>query len=475
MPTPVSALIHAATMVTAGVYLLIRTSPLIEYSDTILLMCLWLGGITTMSSSLIGFYQEDIKKIIAYSTMSQLGMMVLAIGLSSYNISLFHLINHAFYKALLFLGAGSVIHAVSDNQDLRKYGGLKIFLPLTYTVMLIASLSLIALPFMSGFYSKDFILESTYGQFFYGSKVVYFLALIGATFTILYSIKILYLTFISTPNGYMTDYKKAHEGNIYMVTPLIILAIFSIFFGYVSKDLFIGLGSDFFSDNSIFMHPIHEAMLQTEFSLPFSIKILPIIITILSFFYFNGYINNVLLLIFFLTYLIFPEFYSVLINFLFDNIILVIILLLFILLFYENRYKFLIIFCNNTWYYNWIFLVKKTWILIKINFVNLFSQRLFIELFYNKFISEVILKLGGQSTKILDKGSVEYLGPYGLEVGLTYVGKILSKLDSGLITTYALYILSGLILYVCVLNSMITNELILIGFISLFFIILKKS
>jgi len=289
-----------------------------------------------MSSSLIGFYQEDIKKIIAYSTMSQLGMMVLAIGLSSYNISLFHLINHAFYKALLFLGAGSVIHAVSDNQDLRKYGGLKIFLPLTYTVMLIASLSLIALPFMSGFYSKDFILESTYGQFFYGSKVVYFLALIGATFTILYSIKILYLTFISTPNGYMTDYKKAHEGDLYMVTPLIILAIFSIFFGYVSKDLFIGLGSDFFSDNSIFMHPIHEAMLQTEFSLPFNIKILPIIITVLSFFYFNGYINNVLLLIFFLTYLIFPEFYSVLINFLFYNIILVIILLLFIFIRYYS-------------------------------------------------------------------------------------------------------------------------------------------
>jgi NADH-ubiquinone oxidoreductase chain 5 len=187
-PTPVSALIHAATMVTAGVYLLIRTSPLIEYSDTVLLICLWLGSITTMTSSLIGFFQEDIKKIIAYSTMSQLGMMVLAVGLSSFIISLFHLINHAFYKALLFLGAGSVIHAIHDNQDLRKYGGLKSFLPLSYTVTLIASLSLIALPFMSGFYSKDFILESAIGQYSYSSKVVYFLALIGAAFTVLYSI-----------------------------------------------------------------------------------------------------------------------------------------------------------------------------------------------------------------------------------------------------------------------------------------------
>jgi NADH-ubiquinone oxidoreductase chain 5 len=427
-----------------------------------------------MSSSLIGFYQEDIKKIIAYSTMSQLGMMVLAIGLSSYNVSLFHLINHAFYKALLFLGAGSVIHAVSDNQDLRKYGGLKIFLPLTYTVMLIASLSLIALPFMSGFYSKDFILESSYGQFFYSSKIIYFLALIGATFTILYSIKILYLTFISTPNGSMTDYKKAHEGDLYMITPLIILAIFSIFFGYVSKDLFIGLGSDFFSDNSIFIHPIHEIMLQTEFSLPFSIKILPIIITLLSFFYFNGYVNNVFLFIFLSSYLIKPEFYTFLLNSIVSNISLVIILSMFIFLIYDNRYKFLVMFYNNTWYFNIIFLLKKSIIMVKILFVNLFSQRLFIELFYNKFISEVILKLGGQSTKILDKGSVEYLGPYGLEVSLIYIGNKLAKLDSGVITTYALYILSGLVLYIFVLNSMITNELIFIGLISLFFIMFKK-
>ena len=130
-PTPVSALIHAATMVTAGVYLLMRSSPLIEYSSTVLIICLWLGAITTVFSSLIGLFQQDIKKVIAYSTMSQLGMMVIGIGLSSYNIALFHLVNHAFYKALLFLGAGAVIHSVADNQDFRKYGGLRPFLPLT--------------------------------------------------------------------------------------------------------------------------------------------------------------------------------------------------------------------------------------------------------------------------------------------------------------------------------------------------------
>ena len=148
MPTPVSALIHAATMVTAGVYLLIRCSPLIEYSSTVLLICLWLGAITTIFSSLIGLLQQDIKKVIAYSTMSQLGMMVIAVGLSSYNIALFHLINHAFYKGLLFLGAGAVIHSWNDNQDFRRYGGLVSFLPLTYLTMLIASLSLIAFSFL---------------------------------------------------------------------------------------------------------------------------------------------------------------------------------------------------------------------------------------------------------------------------------------------------------------------------------------
>jgi len=234
-PTPVSALIHAATMVTAGVYLLIRSSPLIEYSSTVLLLCLWLGAITTVFSSLIGLFQQDIKKVIAYSTMSQLGIMVIAVGLSSYNIALFHLVNHAFYKALLFLGAGAVIHAVADNQDFRKYGGLKQFLPLSYSVMFIASLSLVAFPFMTGFYSKDFILESSYGGFYLSSIIVYYIAVIGAMFTTLYSIKTLFLTFITNPNGATVNYKNVHEGNVYMSLPLVILALFSIFFWFFNK------------------------------------------------------------------------------------------------------------------------------------------------------------------------------------------------------------------------------------------------
>jgi NADH-ubiquinone oxidoreductase chain 5 len=396
-PTPVSALIHAATMVTAGVYLLIRVSPLIEYSSTILVISLWLGAITTVFSSLIGLFQQDIKKVIAYSTMSQLGMMIIAIGLSSYNVALFHLVNHAFYKGLLFLGAGAVIHAVSDNQDFRKYGGLRVFLPLTYSVMLIASLSLVAFPFMTGFYSKDFILESAYGQFYFTSTVVYFIACIGAIFTTLYSVKVLYLTFLGNPNGPISNYtnsfnkQNAQEGDIFMTSSLIVLAILSIFFGYLSKDIFIGLGSGFFSDNSIFIHPMREIMLNTEFAVPILFKLLPLIFTV-SF-----------------------------------SIIAIVIS--------EYMPKTIIIFKLNR---------------IGYNLFSFFSQRFYIELLYNKYVTNFILKLGGQTTKILDKGSVELLGPFGLEKGLLFLSTSIGKLNTGVITSYALYILVGLIFYILI-------------------------
>jgi len=394
-PTPVSALIHAATMVTAGVYLLMRASPLIEYSSTVLILCLWIGAITTVFSSLIGLFQQDIKKVIAYSTMSQLGMMVIAVGLSSYNIALFHLVNHAFYKGLLFLGAGSVIHAVADNQDFRKYGGLIHYLPLTYSVMLIASLSLVAIPFMTGFYSKDFILESAYGQYQLSSIVVYFVATVGAMFTTLYSVKVLYLTFMTNPNGPLINYKKshaAHEGDIFMSLPLIILAIFSIFFGYITKDIFIGLGSNFFSDNSLFIHPLHEIMLDTEFAVPTLFKLLPLFFTIsLS-----------------IISIIFTEFYpKLLVNFKLSS--------------------------------------------LGYNIFSFFNQRFLVELFYNKYVSGVVLKLGGQTTKVMDKGSVEIFGPYGLERKLTEVSKSINSLSTGLVTAYALYILIGLIFFVSTL------------------------
>jgi NADH-ubiquinone oxidoreductase chain 5 len=164
-PTPVSALIHAATMVTAGVFLLIRSSPILEYAPVTLIIITIVGTLTALFAASIGLVQNDIKKVIAYSTCSQLGYMVLACGLSYYNVALFHLFTHGFFKALLFLGAGSVIHAMADEQDMRKLGGLIKSLPFTYSMMLIGSLSLMGFPFMAGFYSKDAILELAYGKY----------------------------------------------------------------------------------------------------------------------------------------------------------------------------------------------------------------------------------------------------------------------------------------------------------------------
>jgi NADH-ubiquinone oxidoreductase chain 5 len=315
-------------------------------------------------------------------------MMVIAVGLSCYNIALFHLINHAFYKGLLFLGAGAVIHAVADNQDFRKYGGLRSFLPLTYSVMLIASLSLVAFPFMTGFYSKDFILESAYGQYYFSSTVVYIIATVGAMFTTLYSVKVLYLTFLTNPNGPLINYKQAHEADIFMSLPLIILAIFSVFFGFITKDMFIGLGSGFFADNALFIHPSHEIMLDTEFGVPTIFKLIPLISTIL--------------------------------------------LSVFAIVLSEYLSTVLIYFKLSR---------------IGYNIFSFFNQRFLIELFYNRFITGIILTLGGQTTKVLDKGSIEYLGPYGLERGLLNISNNIARLNTGVITSYALYILIGLVLY----------------------------
>jgi len=164
-PTPVSALIHAATMVTAGVFVLIRSSPILEYAPTVLVLITVVGGATAIFAASVGLVQNDIKKVIAYSTCSQLGYMVLACGISNYATSLYHLVNHGFFKALLFLSAGSVIHGVLDEQDMRKYGALINNLTLTYTMILIGSMSLMGFPFLTGFYSKDAILELAFGSY----------------------------------------------------------------------------------------------------------------------------------------------------------------------------------------------------------------------------------------------------------------------------------------------------------------------
>jgi NADH-ubiquinone oxidoreductase chain 5 len=244
-PTPVSALIHAATMVTAGVFLICRCSPLLEYAPNISNLIAIMGGMTAFFAATTGLLQNDLKRVIAYSTCSQLGYMVFAAGLSSYSVSVFHLSNHAFFKALLFLGAGSVIHALSDEQDMRKMGGLVKILPFTYTAMLVGSMALMGFPFLTGFYSKDVILEVAYGSFTIEGRFVHTLGVLAAFFTAYYSARLLSLTFLRPANGSKFAYEHAHESVFPMMLPLFILSFGSIFMGYLSRDMMIGLGSDF--------------------------------------------------------------------------------------------------------------------------------------------------------------------------------------------------------------------------------------
>jgi NADH-ubiquinone oxidoreductase chain 5 len=209
-PTPVSALIHAATMVTAGVFLIIRMSPFFENTPTILIIVVLLGSITAFFTSTIGLTQNDLKKVIAYSTCSQLGYMVMICGFSQYNTGLFHLVNHGFFKALLFLSAGSIIHALSDEQDFRKMGGMNFITPFTYSCIIIGSLSLMGLPFLTGFYSKDLIIELIYGEHYL--RFALWLGVLSASITAFYSLRLVNFTFFNSPQTNIKHFSLSHEG-----------------------------------------------------------------------------------------------------------------------------------------------------------------------------------------------------------------------------------------------------------------------
>jgi NADH-ubiquinone oxidoreductase chain 5 len=195
-PTPVSALLHAATMVTAGVFLVIRSSLFFEYSNNVLVLLCIFGTTTALFGSFVATFQYDVKKIIAYSTCSQLGYMFFSCGLSNYSVAFFHLFNHAFFKALLFLSAGALIHSLFDEQDIRKMGNLVIFLPFIYICIVVGSLAILGFPFLSGFYSKDLILELVYSRYVIESTFIYLLSVLAAIFTSIYSFKILFYVFL---------------------------------------------------------------------------------------------------------------------------------------------------------------------------------------------------------------------------------------------------------------------------------------
>jgi len=279
-PTPVSALIHAATMVTAGVFLIARTSPLFEYTCSMLSIVTIVGACTAFFAATVGLLQNDLKRVIAYSTCSQLGYMVFACGLSNYSVGVFHLINHAFFKALLFLGAGSIIHAVADEQDMRKMGGLKKLVPFTYSMMVIGSLALIGFPFLTGFYSKDVILEVAYGKYTLEGHFSYILGSLGAFLTAFYSTRLIYLTFLSLPNGYKTVICSAYDSSYQISISLFLLAIPSVLIGFYAKDMIIGFGSDFWG-NAIFTSAKNMNRVDSEFIIHIY-KILPVILSLVG-------------------------------------------------------------------------------------------------------------------------------------------------------------------------------------------------
>lgn len=328
--------------------------------------------------------------------------MILIAGLSQYNIALFHLVNHAFFKALLFLAAGSVIHAMQDEQDMRKMGGLSYLMPFTYTMMLIGSLSLMALPFLDGFYSKDQIIETAFGQYQFSGLLSFCLLTISSIFTALYSIRLLFLVFLGYPNGSKNQYINAHESPALMAIPLGILAIFSIFFGYIANDLFIGVGTPFWG-NALFVHPDRSLMVDVHFGVPTGIKLLPLFGVILG------------ATSFFVMYALFP---MILVNMKLNSL-------------GRTLYRF-------------------------------FNQKFFFDNIYNNFIITPALISGYIFHKLLDKGALELIGPLGLQQAFTNMSKKLVSLDTYSIPHVALYIIVNLcVLIVIILGALDPRYLIL--------------
>jgi NADH-ubiquinone oxidoreductase chain 5 len=276
-PTPVSALLHAATMVTAGVFLVLRCSFIFELNSFGLTLLTIFGGLTCFMAASTGIFQNDLKKVIAYSTCSQLGYMIFACGISQYHVAMFHLFNHAFFKALLFLTAGVIIHALADEQDMRKMGGLQKALPFSYAMFVIGSLALTGFPFLTGFYSKDVILETAYSSYTLKGHFVFWLGTFAAFCTAFYSMRLLILTFLIKTNNFKSIFYHAEDASNIMIFVLSILCLCSIFFGYFFKDLMIGFGTSFWNSN-LAINPLNISI-DEEF-LPTSIKLLPTILSI---------------------------------------------------------------------------------------------------------------------------------------------------------------------------------------------------
>lgn len=399
-PTPVSALIHAATMVTAGVFLLARCSVLFEYAPQALSIVAFVGAMTCLFAATTGVVQNDMKRVIAYSTCSQLGYMVFACGLSCYNVGVLHLMNHAFFKALLFLSAGSVIHAMSDEQDMRRMGGLVQLLPFTYAMMLIGSLSLVGFPFLTGFYSKDMILELAAANYSISANFAFWLGTVSVAFTSYYSFRLLVLTFLSSSNAPRSNLSDVHDAPLLMAIPLLILAFGSIFVGYLARDMMIGMGTPFWS-NAIYVLPHHIALVESEFGVVLWVKMLPLIFTL------SG--------------------------------------------------ALLAFMANDFWSYLGYKLKVTS---LGVGLYTFFNKRWLIDQAYNQWIGWQALQFGYHvSFRLLDKGTLEILGPYGIAQTMrTLTGRV-SALQSGFVYHYAFLMVIGvttLVTFVALQQELIT-------------------
>ena len=385
-PTPVSALIHAATMVTAGIFLVARCSPLFEMSPSILSFITIIGASTAFFAATVALVQNDIKRIVAYSTCSQLGYMFVALGSGAYQIAIFHLFTHAFFKALLFLGSGSVIHAVSDEQDIRKMGGLYKLIPFTWVVMLIGTLGLTGAPLMSGYYSKDGIIEAAFVSQTEGNLYAFYLLVLSALLTSFYSWRLIFLTFNGKSNISTEIFSKIHESPKVMLFPLFILSIFTIFSGVFFVDYFMYHDYQYLWQSSIYLSE-NNHVIESIHYVPKWVKYSPLVMMV---------IGLITAIIFYLLYPKVPKFLSSQFN---------------------PLYKFLL----NKWYFDEIY-----------------------EFIFVRNIS----RIGNFLSNFGDKRIIDGLGPDGISLRVMDIAKQISRVQTGYIYHYAFAMLIGLMLFI---------------------------
>ena len=385
-PTPVSALIHAATMVTAGIFLVARCSPLFEMSPSILSFITYIGASTAFFAATVALVQNDIKRIVAYSTCSQLGYMFVALGSGAYQIAIFHLFTHAFFKALLFLGSGSVIHAVSDEQDIRKMGGLYKLIPFTWIVMLIGTLGLTGAPLLSGYYSKDGIIEAAFVSQTEGHFYAFYLLVFSALLTSFYSWRLIFLTFNGKSNISTEIFSKIHESPKVMLFPLMVLSILTIFSGIYFVDYFLSHDYQFLWQTAIYLSESNHVIESIHY-VPKWVKYSPLAMMVL------GLITAI---IFYLIYPNIPKFLS-------------------------NKFNPLYKFLLNKWYFDELY-----------------------ELIFVRNIS----RIGNFLSDFGDKRVIDGLGPDGISLRVMDIAKQVSRIQTGYIYHYAFAMLIGLMLFI---------------------------